>query len=237
MKKLFCLLLFCGLFIYGQAQAYTINDAYWGGIPTHSFSPRDVIGDEWRFGISSMDVSSSGSTMTVVINTYYASAFLNNNTYGLGPGDLFISVNGWNPSGVGPNYTADTGSSGETWEFGVNGSGVYDLSKATIKFTNLDGLNPNSWVYRDGQEWTFASSASSLGGATQTIDGSQNTITYVFDTSQMGLTGAEVLGFHWTMQCGNDVIEGAAPVPEPATMLLLGSGLVGLAGFRKKFKR
>ena len=39
----------------------------------------------------------------------------------------------------------------------------------------------------------------------------------------MGLTDTEILGFHWTMQCGNDVIEGAAPVPEPATMLLLGS--------------
>ena len=36
---------------------------------------------------------------------------------------------------------------------------------------------------------------------------------------------------------GYEIPTGSAPVPEPATMLLLASGLAGLAGFRKRFSK
>jgi hypothetical protein len=51
-----------------------------------------------------------------------------------------------------------------------------------------------------------------------------------------GLSLNQTNGPPWNTALEVFTISEGAPVPEPATMLLLGTGLIGLAGFRRKFK-
>lgn len=65
-----------------------------------------------------------------------------------------------------------------------------------------------------------------------------DTITVSTEMSIMRFVKFEVAGgTHWAHLNEIEIWGESTPVPEPTTMFLLGSGLIGLAGFRKRSKR
>ena len=79
--------------------------------------------------------------------------------------------------------------------------------------------------------------ASVTNGAWLTLDSTNiYFLTITTDLSKIdGWSSVQEWGLHWTMACANDVIEGSfSPVPEPATALLFGAGLAGLAAFGRR---
>ncbi len=234
------------------SAAPMIPDNYIGG-DAHGLG--DVIGDPAAFGVSGMDIAVDGTTLQVTVYTAFAgraddglfAAYTTANT-GIGYGDLFLA-SAWTPYGAAP-YADDNASNGTAWTYGfslgdrwgMGGNGaLYALSGDGSDIFLSDAFITGA-TYRNGQEVAVNTDAADfVSNGEWWIDTDAGAIGFFVDIAGTTLMDGPGIAAHWGPTCQNDVIEGyvpAAPVPEPASMVLLGTGLLGLAGVgRKKLRR
>jgi len=200
------------------------------------YTIHDPVGDRignWVFEIYGIDVLMTPASLTFSLYTNYPKTGYTVGSWATFAGDLAIDANNDGTYEYGFALTAHDA---------LSAGSLYQVT--SWKKSN-DYAPPSGYIYNQGQIVTIGA------GELVPVDPSEMPISWgwidlgtdpdwridvILDPGLFSGLGGEI-GLYWaSATCANDYVEGTAPVPEPATMLLVGSGLIGLAGYgRKKF--
>lgn len=238
-----------------SASATIIDDTYWGS-EDHGWGDRignhktngttdDALGG-YTFEVHNMEVSLTGTILNVQINTNYAG---HAGLYGTGYGDLFLSST-WDPEGTElDHYIDDDHTNGTLWTYGfsidgdrfdssnVGGNGIlYEFAAGSSNADNAimsDAVTGGT--FRNGQE-VIVDGGTDVEAGTWAISAldADDFISFSIDLAGTSLLDGSEIALHWGMTCGNDTIEGAYGIPEPAILGLLAIGLIGVGVAKRK---